>query len=59
MRAIATRLKARGIRIIPESSVDIPQGDRQADGIHMNPEGHRWVASQLLPKVSNALGRQH
>jgi len=57
MRMIGAKLKARGIKIIPENSRDLPPSDRQADRVHLNPEGHRIVAARLLPLVMRALGR--
>lgn len=56
METIVTRLNARGIKIITESSADLPAEYRQLDGRHLTPEGHRFVASQLLPQVMEALG---
>jgi acyl-CoA thioesterase I len=56
MAAIAARLKARGISIIPEATVGLPATYKQQDGRHLTPEGHELVASQLLPKIVEALG---
>ncbi|MGD0960495.1 MAG: GDSL-type esterase/lipase family protein [Methylomonas sp.] len=56
MAAIETKLKARGVRIITESTADLPAEYRQPDGRHLNPEGHKFVASRLLPEVMEALG---
>jgi hypothetical protein len=58
MAAIEARLTARGIRILPVTTVDLPASYRQNDGVHLTPEGHRFVASRLLPQVMEALGAQ-
>jgi acyl-CoA thioesterase-1 len=56
MAAVSARLKARGIKVIPESTSDISPRYRQADGKHLTTEGHRIVAARLLPQVTRALG---
>jgi acyl-CoA thioesterase-1 len=56
MYAITTKLQARGIKIIKESSADIPANYRQPDGRHLMPEGHHFLASKLLPQVMDVLG---
>jgi acyl-CoA thioesterase-1 len=59
MGAIVAKLKARGIKIVPVTSIGILPSDRQADGIHATAEGHRIIASELLPRVAGALSRAH
>jgi acyl-CoA thioesterase-1 len=54
---MVTRLQARGITVIKESTEDIPMSERQADGKHLTPEGHRQVAARLVDQVAAALGR--
>jgi acyl-CoA thioesterase-1 len=56
MAAINDRLKARGIKVLPMSGADLPAQYHQADGAHLTPEGHKLVAEQLLPKVTEILG---
>jgi len=53
---MASRLRARGIVVIPESTQDLPMSVRQAD-MHLTPEGHRVVAARLLNRVMAALRR--
>jgi len=56
LTTIAARLRARGIKIIPENGRSIKQKElRQADGRHFTAEGHTLVASRLLPSVIQAL----
>ncbi len=54
---ITSRLEARGIVVIPESTQDIPMSERQADGLHLTPEGHQAVAARLVDPVMRALGQ--
>jgi acyl-CoA thioesterase-1 len=56
MAAITARLKARGITILPFSAADLPPQYHQQDGLHLTPEGHQLIASQLLPKIIDILG---
>jgi acyl-CoA thioesterase-1 len=56
MAAIAAKLEARHITIIRESANVIPRQYRQADGRHLSAEGHRLLATRLLPDVTRALG---
>jgi acyl-CoA thioesterase-1 len=56
LQAIQARLNARGIAIIPVSTNDVPAIYRQRDGRHLTPEGHKYVAAQLLPMVMARLG---
>jgi hypothetical protein len=56
MAAITDRLKARGIKVFPFSAADLPAEYHQQDHVHLNPEGHKLLASQLLPQITEALG---
>ncbi len=56
MDAISSKLNARGIKIITESTADLPAEYRQLDGRHLNSEGHKFVAEQLLPEIMEAFG---
>jgi acyl-CoA thioesterase-1 len=56
MAAITERLKARGIKVFSVSAADLPAQYHQADGVHLTPEGHKLIASQLLPQITDALG---
>ena len=56
MDAIQTQLKSRGITVIPELTSGVPLAYKQTDKIHLTPEGHKLVATHLLPKVISALG---
>jgi acyl-CoA thioesterase-1 len=54
-----TKLTARRIKFIDlHTNYDMPSKDIQPDGIHLTPEGHRLLASRLLPLVMHALGSQ-
>jgi len=55
MHAIATRLYARGIKIVREFSYKLPDKFKQADKIHLNVAGHEELAKMLLPEVIAAL----
>jgi acyl-CoA thioesterase-1 len=57
MHAIAARLRARGIKIVPEFSFKLPDKFKQADKVHLNVAGHRELAEMLLPEVIAALNR--
>jgi acyl-CoA thioesterase I len=59
MAAIETQLKSRAITVIPENTGSMPQAYRQADKIHLTPEGHKIFATHLLPLVVSALGSPH
>jgi acyl-CoA thioesterase-1 len=59
MKAIAARIKARGITIVPENTSTISTIYKQPDRIHLNAEGHRLFAQQLLPRVISALRESH
>jgi len=54
---MTSRLQARGVVVIPESTQDIPMDQRQPDGKHLTPEGYRVVAARLLDPVMRALGQ--
>jgi acyl-CoA thioesterase-1 len=54
--AMSAKLKAQGIKVIEESTADLPAQYRQKDGLHLTAEGHRFVATRLLPLVIEALG---
>jgi acyl-CoA thioesterase-1 len=55
MQAIATRLHARGIKVIPEFSYKLPDNLKQADKVHLSVAGHRKLAEMLLPEVISAM----
>jgi acyl-CoA thioesterase I len=59
MKAIAARLKARGIRIIPIITGTMPTTLKQPDRVHLTVAGHQAFAQQLLPRVVDALASQH
>src|SRR4051794_38944780 len=53
--SIEARLRSRGIRIIPMWWNPALRKYLQADGIHFTREGHRLVASHMLPSVIGAV----
>jgi len=55
LAAIKARLRGRGIRIIPMWWNGALRNYLQPDGIHFTPEGHRLVATRMLPSVSGAI----
>jgi acyl-CoA thioesterase-1 len=55
MNTIAARLRARGIKIVPEFSFKLPEKYKQADKVHLNVAGHQELARMLLPQVVAAL----
>lgn len=57
LATMVSRLQARSIVVIKELTLDIPMSERQADGKHLTPEGHRVVAARLVDEVAAALGR--
>jgi len=59
MKAIAARIRARGITIVPENTRTVPTTYKQHDRIHLTAEGHPLLAQQLLPMVISALGGSH
>jgi acyl-CoA thioesterase I len=52
-QTIVSRLRARGIKIIPVNIRGLP---RQADEIHLTAASHEVVAARLLPQVIRAIG---
>jgi acyl-CoA thioesterase I len=55
LAAIEAKLRSRGIRVIPMWWNGALRKYLQADGIHFTPEGHRLVASHMLPTVASAV----
>ena len=56
--AIVGRLRSRGIKVLM-ANIEfklIPIGDWQTDRRHLTPQGHRIIASRLLPQVTAAIG---
>jgi acyl-CoA thioesterase I len=56
MKAIADRIRTRGMIIIFENASVMSTTYKQPDRIHLTPEGHRVLAHWLLPRVISALG---
>jgi hypothetical protein len=56
MAAIQEKLRARGIMVIPVSGAALGAEYHEADRVHLTAEGHRVLASQLLPQVERVLG---
>jgi acyl-CoA thioesterase-1 len=56
MATIEAKLRARGITIVPVSGETLPAQYHQPDGIHLTAAGAEYLASQLLPQVTQALG---
>jgi acyl-CoA thioesterase-1 len=56
LAAIKARLEERQIKVIPFSAADVPAQYHQQDGIHLTPEGHRLVATHLVPQITEILG---
>jgi acyl-CoA thioesterase-1 len=54
--AIVQRLNARHVRVVVLENGNFRGLPRQADGLHLTPEGYRAIAQRLLPQVSSALG---
>jgi acyl-CoA thioesterase-1 len=54
LTAIEARLRNRGIRIIPMWWNAALRQYLQPDGIHFTVEGHRLVATKMLPVVMGA-----
>jgi acyl-CoA thioesterase-1 len=52
-QTIVSRLRSRGIKIIPVNISGLP---RQPDGIHLTAASHDVVAARLLPQVIRAIG---
>ena len=55
MKAIETKLKSRGIAVVPECTGDLPLSLKQADKIHLTAEGHKILAERLMPRVVDVL----
>jgi acyl-CoA thioesterase-1 len=55
LASIKARLRGRGIRIIPMWWNGALRNYLQPDGIHFTPEGHRLVATRMLPSVIGAI----
>jgi acyl-CoA thioesterase-1 len=55
LAAIEARLRGRGIRIIPMWWNAALRQYLQVDGIHFTVEGHRLVATNMLPAVMGAV----
>jgi acyl-CoA thioesterase-1 len=55
LAAIQARLRSRGIRVIPMWWNPVLRSYLQPDGIHFTAEGHRLVASKMLPSVMGAV----
>src|SRR5438552_5299878 len=55
LAAIEARLRSRGIRIIPMWWNAALRQYLQPDGIHFTAEGHRLVATNMLPAVMGAV----
>ena len=55
LAAIQARLRRRGIRVIPMWWNPVLRSYLQPDGIHFTAEGHRLVASKMLPSVMGAV----
>jgi acyl-CoA thioesterase I len=55
LAAIEARLRSRGIRVIPMWWGEALRKYLQPDGIHFTPEGHRLVATHMLPSVMGAV----
>jgi acyl-CoA thioesterase-1 len=53
--SMVARLRSRGIKIIPVTPAGVGSKDMQADGVHLNAEGHARLAARLLPSVVAAL----
>lgn len=56
LAAITAKLKAKSIKVIPFSAADFPPQYHQEDGLHLTPEGHKLLATKLLPEITEALG---
>jgi lysophospholipase L1-like esterase len=55
LKAIAVRLRAPGIKVVPEFAYRMPDQFKRPDKIHLNAEGHKRLAMPLLPFVIKAL----
>lgn len=52
---MTSRLQARGVIVIPESSLVIPMNPRQSDSVRSTAVGHRVVAERLVDPLMRAL----
>ena len=55
LAAIEAWLRSRGIKVIPMWWNTALRNYLQPDGIHFTPEGHRLVATKMLPSVFSAI----
>ena len=55
LAAIEAWLRSRGIKVIPMWWNTALRNYLQPDGIHFTPEGHRLVATKMLPSVISAI----
>ena len=55
MEEIETKLKSRGIIVIPELAARMPASLKPQDKTHLTPDGHKIFAEHLLPRVISAL----
>jgi acyl-CoA thioesterase-1 len=58
IRAIVSRLRSRGIKVLM-ANIEfrlVPIGHWQADRRHLTPQGHRIIATRLLPQITAAVG---
>ena len=57
MNTVETKLKSRGITIIPANAGVVLQNPwLRADDVHLNAAGHKELAMRLLPLVIRVLG---
>jgi acyl-CoA thioesterase-1 len=56
LASIMTKLRSRGIKIIPVGAAGVTRKHLLPDGVHLTAEGHAVVAARLLPSVVRALG---
>ena len=57
MNTVETKLKSRGITIIPANAGFVLQNPGfRIDNVHLNAAGHKELATRLLPLVIRALG---
>lgn len=54
---IQSRLGARGISVIVINNGMLSGLPRQADGIHLTPEGYQMLAQSIAARVEGAIGR--
>jgi acyl-CoA thioesterase-1 len=57
MNTVETKLKSRGITIIPANAGVVLQNPGfKTDNVHLNAAGHKELSTRLLPLVIRALG---